>query len=527
MRRVPVMFIALSALVAGAVPGGQASADELVVMPYACSPSAGGPLMRPAQQVGHRVIGRREQRVFRACSAANPGMCRQWTVHRFDFDCGGTPMPWINAVAAAEAGQGDVWLQEGRLHLRMPLDWGMAPDDPCAAMPYPPQRWRQRGLARHCADRAANMPPPVVEFPPGFAPVFSLDPIFVPAPPAQGEQRPPVETSAAPPRSIEPPPTAAVPEPAPKVAAAKEPAPPAKKMVESTEPPAAKTAEPPPKTVAAKEPTPPAPVPAKRPAASETATASPSAPAGTPVAPRIINKDWASAPETGAQAEPKTAPPPPTSGKVASGNEAARTFAESRIKTETGIVTSSTNKTEAATAAPSTPAASPEAGTTQFSVVMISVGLALLLAAIGFTILRAHRREHAELTAMTARDFGSVPLGSRPDHAAPNIVPVPATPRAAPARGAHLMSRLAPRSGNGAALVGSGQMPETREEALQVLGMGLAGDTGLTAVKKVVDGLRMSWHPDYAVDHSDRAAREQRMKQINAAWEILNGSRAA
>jgi hypothetical protein len=285
--------------------------------------------------------------------------------------------------------------------------------------------------------------------------------------------------------------------------------------------------EPPPKAVAAKEPTPPAPVPAKRPAAADPTTASPTTLAGTPVAPRIINKDWASAPETGAQTEPKAAPPPPASGKVAGGNEATRTFAESRIKTETGIVTSSTSNTEAATAAPSAPAASPEAGTTQLSVVMIAVGLALLLMAIGFAVLRAHRREHAELTAMTARDIASVPLGTRPDHAAPSIVPVPANPRAAPARGTQTMSRLVPRGGNGTALIGSGQIPATREEALQVLGMGLAGDAGLAAIKKVVDGLRMSWHPDYAVDHQDRAAREQRMKQINVAWEILNGSRAA
>jgi DnaJ-class molecular chaperone len=70
-------------------------------------------------------------------------------------------------------------------------------------------------------------------------------------------------------------------------------------------------------------------------------------------------------------------------------------------------------------------------------------------------------------------------------------------------------------------------MPETREEALQVLGMGVAGDSGLPAIKKVVDGLRMSWHPDYAVDQADREARELRLKQINAAWQILGGNRAA
>ncbi|MBO0206257.1 hypothetical protein, partial [Vibrio alginolyticus] len=39
-------------------------------------------------------------------------------------------------------------------------------------------------------------------------------------------------------------------------------------------------------------------------------------------------------------------------------------------------------------------------------------------------------------------------------------------------------------------------MPRTREEALQVLGMGVAPDFNEAAVKKIIDGLRLSWHPD-------------------------------
>jgi hypothetical protein len=35
----------------------------------------------------------------------------------------------------------------------------------------------------------------------------------------------------------------------------------------------------------------------------------------------------------------------------------------------------------------------------------------------------------------------------------------------------------------------------------------------------------LSWHPDHAKDDGDRQLREHRLKQINAAWEILNGSR--
>ena len=47
------------------------------------------------------------------------------------------------------------------------------------------------------------------------------------------------------------------------------------------------------------------------------------------------------------------------------------------------------------------------------------------------------------------------------------------------------------------------------------------------AVKKVVDALRMSWHPDHARNEADRRHREERIKQINAAWDILKSAKAA
>jgi hypothetical protein len=69
-------------------------------------------------------------------------------------------------------------------------------------------------------------------------------------------------------------------------------------------------------------------------------------------------------------------------------------------------------------------------------------------------------------------------------------------------------------------------IPRTRAEALQVLGMGISADGNVQAIKKIVDGLRLSWHPDRARDADDRQVRELRLKQINAAWEIIAGKRA-
>jgi DnaJ-class molecular chaperone len=56
--------------------------------------------------------------------------------------------------------------------------------------------------------------------------------------------------------------------------------------------------------------------------------------------------------------------------------------------------------------------------------------------------------------------------------------------------------------------------------------MGVTADAAEAAIKRIVDGLRLSWHPDHAKDAEDRRIRELRMKQINAAWEIIHGKRA-
>ncbi len=60
---------------------------------------------------------------------------------------------------------------------------------------------------------------------------------------------------------------------------------------------------------------------------------------------------------------------------------------------------------------------------------------------------------------------------------------------------------------------------------MQILGMGVSPDASETAMKKVVDGLRLSWHPDLAKDEVDRQLREFRVKQINTAWDLIQGKR--
>ena len=68
-------------------------------------------------------------------------------------------------------------------------------------------------------------------------------------------------------------------------------------------------------------------------------------------------------------------------------------------------------------------------------------------------------------------------------------------------------------------------MPQSVTEAYRVLGINAAAEPAVT--KKLVDALRMSWHPDYARDEADRLKREDRIKQINAAWDLIKDQRRA
>ena len=197
-------FLALTILFTPA--GNAAQAQELLVMPYSCAVVGGRPMLSPAPEQSHSIIGQREQRSYTACSPVNPDMCRTWTVHRFDLDCGGARVPWVSVVgAAADQADGRAWAEGGRLHLRMGWQWGMAPDDPCVRGPGLDDRFGFGRMRRYCADRRALMPPPIVEMPFGFAPMLGIDGIFVkaatPGTSAAPSALPPISAAPTPPKT--------------------------------------------------------------------------------------------------------------------------------------------------------------------------------------------------------------------------------------------------------------------------------------------------------------------------------------
>ncbi len=61
--------------------------------------------------------------------------------------------------------------------------------------------------------------------------------------------------------------------------------------------------------------------------------------------------------------------------------------------------------------------------------------------------------------------------------------------------------------------------PVTTEEAYQFLGVNPKAEEGMA--KRLVDALRQNWHPDLARDEADRCEREDRIKRINAAWDLI------
>jgi hypothetical protein len=126
------------------------------------------------------------------------------------------------------------------------------------------------------------------------------------------------------------------------------------------------------------------------------------------------------------------------------------------------------------------------------------------------------RRPRAPVPAN--RDFASVSLNRGP--AATAL----ALDDAAIEAGPHLGAAQSPGTANGETM-GEFPMPKTYEEALAILGA--SPDAEVAAIKKIVDGLRKTWHPDLTRPEADRAYRERRLQQINVAWDVVSRRRTA
>jgi hypothetical protein len=264
--------------------------------------------------------------------------------------------------------------------------------------------------------------------------------------------------------------------------------------------------------------------PAPQAKSEKAATPAPKPETGTAIAPTIINKQGAAA-----QPSPAPAASPPDAG-TATVAEATSTSSAPATQAQTGAASS-----PAATAAAEPPAqvaadeANPiatgslrdqganERPPSLLQTQTLTIGFVLfgVLAASSF-MLWSRRQERARLGTLVRRDIASVTFGGEP-HAA--TLPAPLAPHLPQARPDSMEVDQARPSEI------SLEMPGTPQEALQVLGA--SPDAPIDVIKKIVDGLRQSWHPDLAKSEEDRLYREQRITQINVAWDILSGRRSA
>jgi hypothetical protein len=489
-----------------------ARADELIVMPFACSVVDGRPHLRPSERTGHRIFGSREQRNFTACSPANPQFCRQWIVQRFEMDCGGARVPWVEVVAAfgSKRFNGRTHTEGGQLLVQMPSRWGQSSDDVCArGASYSGERegrWLDGRMARYCAERRPLSPPPVVRMPAGFAPMLGIEAIFVPAP--QGNHNGPSASMTSP-----PPKSAHIEAPNPVVVSE-------------------------PREITAKEHL-------SRKAATETKAESVAGTAPNPegAKPKAVTPNLINTPEkTAASPAIPTPAMPPVIALKATEPAAieSKALQEKLPETKTPQIkpyspSPSSMQPPSAVIVSSWLERAVSALATEALVrgpLLFASSLFAGLAGL-FVLVRSmrRRRELSALDAYRTRGFETFSF-----EVAPAFAPQPAQTETqnvtSPRSTVPIISLSVLPESRASLQLPSAQLfsmaiPRTREEALQILGMGVSADASEAALKKIVDGLRQSWHPDLAAHAGDRELREQRLKQINAAWDIIAGKHVA
>jgi hypothetical protein len=320
----------------------------------------------------------------------------------------------------------------------------------------------------------------VVTLPPGYAPALGIPITFTGTPSNEVAQAPfpPATVSRAPaPKEAIPP----LPERAPR----KQETQPAAAPVVAAKP----SAEPAP----APAPTAPAPVAAAAPAAVESKTPAPTVSIPGSVTPTLINGSGATATATPSPAAPE-------------------------FKTE---VTVASETPPAAETAPTETASLPaRASYDQRTLVMLAGGAAVLLTITSVMVggLWRWSRGPKRLPPPLMHDIASVSLGGAAAGTSLSISPP------APAPAVQAPPPLLPGSA-GFGRPDDVPMPTTYAEALEVLGA--APDAALDAIKKIVDGMRQSWHPDLARTEFDRRVRLRRMQQINVAWDLVSQHRSA
>lgn len=499
-----------------------AVAAERISMPFDCRFDGARVELAPSPERSYTILGAHESEIFSACSPADPNRCRSWFVHRFDLDCNGARVAWLDvAEAAMRYYDRPGWVENGSFHVRMGPLWTFEGGD---ALRDGERRWMHadegpRGaLGGYEAERPYR-DARVVTLPPGYAPARGIPvsfsgavdepaPITTAAVPQTEAPAAPVAYAAPPEPNPEPIPELPQRAPRSEIAAAQAKSVPAAPVPETAPEPLTKlamaeTAKPAVAAATAND----------APVANNAAVAE-AAPAAKPPAVTIINGPQSSPPakepeeaEQPAAAEPE--PQPEATADISTGSTKpaveAVVAAADPVPSETAPITSVTP---------------PAPGKTIITPTTVVAALALALAALAATMgFRRRTPELVHVTPPAGRDYGSISLGglraAGPSQSASLTLTHEPQPVAAGSAGDSLSLVVAPDF----------PVPSTYEQALDVLGA--SPDASLAAIKKIVDGLRQNWHPDHARSEADRVYRESRSRQINVAWDLVSQHRPA
>lgn len=445
------------ALVAAGAP---ALASDLphVTLPYACVLDRGRVVVAPSPERSYRILGAHAAHALTACAPGDANRCRTWQIHKFDLQCGGQRIPWVAfASAVADLRRGAFVPENGRIAWR------------------PGQRIVTHAGAPGVGSAAARRPADIV-FPAGYAPLLGTGARLTGQLPALA----PTVTEARPVRVAEARPKAMT---APSVPSSPGP-----------------------------------------PAATDTV---PPAPTSTEVQRAAIADGWS------------------TVVTPSRGFEAWRALLALVLVALTWVTLHAVRRRSAATATDAPlaetgayPGVAPTAdGASRASTDAGTPDDAALCAELIARAVDLHRAAREALPGVGSdnlrdiltRDLAAVQrtllaealTNDIADGRFARVRPIVAAALADLERIARIItgvlaSTARPDSGR---LRTASHVPETPEEAFEVLGIN--PEASRTVVKKIVDGLRQSWHPDHARDTPDRERREERMKQINVAWDLI------
>lgn len=489
MRRVSPIIIALSV---GLSAGSVAQAREQLVMPFDCRVEQGRPKLSPAANKAYPIIGPRDEQALTSCGFSPSTGCRTMMAHRFDISCGGSRVSWMRVVGAiGRTAAVRSWIKDDRLNVELPAQ--EAPVAKPACFEGPSRLGASTGQGRRdvvvsstCLPRRGKPKFDQMILPAGYAPVGEMGARLVPSSLAGN---------------------------GPRVAAS---APAGPSLIPVTVPSD--------ETVIAKAYPDRRWKPLLKPVTRE---------AG--LVPAALGSEWVTIVRSGDAPKAEVA-----AGGALGAASWVWLLVSMTVATVTVIVRSRTSPAwavKAAAISPNLPMLLARLGLIDLGAVRFDGEVDRNLTGAGLAV--AAILDQAETEVAQLKDAGPLRevLFSELALVEQRLANVDATA----AEGQEGEAKCAPQfrvlirdlqrirriAESAAASYSCAReatiLPKTTSEAYAILGVN--PEVSENVLKKIIDALRMSWHPDHARDEEDRRLREDRIRQINIACDLINQNR--